>query len=88
MSRAINDIRDDRVPREYKFISLLQHDFEKLIQHILSQHPEIKHESMMELEKTLVLNGILFMSYMPGGGNKHTFAYLYKFRVSKILPPF
>ncbi|HEY3309623.1 MAG TPA: hypothetical protein VGJ93_14310 [Desulfuromonadaceae bacterium] len=75
----INDIRDDRVPREYKFISLLQSDFEKLIHHIMSRHPEIKNESLMELEKTLVLNGILFVSYIPGGGKKYSFAYLYKY---------
>lgn len=75
----INDIRDDRVPREYKVVSLLQNEFENLIQHILSRHPEIHDESLMELEKTLVLNGILFVSYITGGRKKYSFAYLYKY---------
>ena len=75
----INDIRDDRVPRELKCISLLQNEFEKLINNIQTRHIEIQSESLLELEKTLILNGILFVSYITGGRKKYSFAYLYKY---------
>jgi cellulose biosynthesis protein BcsQ len=75
----MQDIKDDRVPREFKRVSLMQDDFEKLLKLIIKQHEELTNATLLELEDTLILNGIIFVKYMPGGKKRFTFAYLYKY---------
>jgi MinD-like ATPase involved in chromosome partitioning or flagellar assembly len=79
LSIIISDIRDNRVPKALKISPLLQNEFEKLLNEIIRQHDALKDKSLIELEETLVLNGIIFVRHISGGRKKYAFAYLYKY---------
>jgi cellulose biosynthesis protein BcsQ len=79
LSIIISDIKNDRVPQALKISPLFQNDFETLLNESIKQHDELKDKSLLELENTLVLNGIIYVRYIAGGRKKYTFAYLYKY---------
>ncbi|MEN8219777.1 MAG: ParA family protein [Pseudomonadota bacterium] len=79
LSIIISAIRDNRVPKALKMSPLIQNEFEDLLNEIIRQHETLKDKSIIELEETLVLNGIIFVRHIPGGIKKYTFAYLYKY---------
>jgi hypothetical protein len=79
LSIIISAIRDDRVPKALKISPLFQNEFEELLNEIIRQHDALKDKSIIELEETLVLNGIIFVRHISGGRKKYTFAYLYKY---------
>jgi cellulose biosynthesis protein BcsQ/GTPase SAR1 family protein len=86
LSIIISDIKDDRISRELKVSPLFQNNFERLLKEIIKQHNELKDKSLKELEDTLVLNGIIFFKYIPGGRKQYTFAYLYKYYLGLRSP--
>ena len=92
LSIIINDIKNNRVSKELKVSPLFQDDFESLLKEIIEQHKgqedyQFDGKSLRDLEDMLVLNGIIFSKYMPGGGRKkYTFAYLYKYYLGLRSP--
>ncbi|WP_407487712.1 hypothetical protein [Acinetobacter baumannii] len=49
-------------------------------------HPELTSETTTAFEEMLVLNGIIFVTLIPGGIKKYSFAYLYKFYLNLKSP--
>ncbi len=46
----------------------------------------MQNVSILDIEKLLKLNGIIFVNYMPGGKKKYTFVYLYKYYLGLRSP--
>lgn len=83
----IEDIlQHDVVPPHLKCSSLIQRDFEKLVDIVRGNHKEIEDVSTTTFEEMLVLNGIIFVTLIPGGIKKFSFAYLYKFYLNLNSP--
>ncbi len=82
----IEDIQNDNVPENLKCSSLVQRDFEKLVEVVKTNHPDIAKVPMTTFEEMLVLNGIIFVTLIPGGIKKYSFAYLYKFYLNLKSP--
>ena len=82
----IEDIQNNKVPGHLKCSSLIQRDFEKLVDIVRSNHPEINDATTTTFEDMLVLNGIIFVTMIPGGIKKFSFAYLYKFYLNLNSP--
>ncbi|XZW32917.1 tyrosine-protein kinase family protein [Acinetobacter baumannii] len=82
----IEDIQNNKVPDNLKCSSLLQKDFEKLVEIVKVNHPELTSETTTAFEEMLVLNGIIFVTLIPGGIKKYSFAYLYKFYLNLKSP--
>jgi len=85
LSTIMNDIKDNKIPKEFKMFSLSQYKFEKLLETILNNHPELEGTSLSEMEETLIRNGIIFVSY-PRGKKMYSFAYLYKYFLGLRTP--
>jgi hypothetical protein len=73
-----NDIRENKVPKNLKELTLFQNDFERLMKHIIDQNAELKDKTPAILIDFLKQNGIIFDRYIIGGLKKYTFTYLYK----------
>lgn len=82
----IEDIQNNKVPDSLKCSSLIQRDFEKLVEKVRSNHEEIADIPTTTFEDMLVLNGIIFVTIIPGGIKKFSFAYLYKFYLNLKSP--
>jgi len=82
----VEDIRNNKVPPELKYSSLLQGDFELLVCKVRENHTELENRSIVEFEEMLVLNGIMFITYISGGMRKFSFAYLYKYYMGLKSP--
>lgn len=82
----VEDIRSSKVPNELKHSSLLQRDFEELVSCVQKNHSELKNKSIIDFEEMLVLNGIIFVTFIPGGRKKFSFAFLYKYYM-ELKPP-
>lgn len=82
----IEDIQSSQVPDHLKYSSLLQKEFEKLVEIVKENHPELKNETTTNFEEMLILNGIIFVTLIPGGIKKYSFAYLYKFYLNLKSP--
>lgn len=82
----IEDIQNNKVPENLKCSSLLQKDFERLVEIVKVNHPDLTKETTTAFEEMLVLNGIIFVTLIPGGIKKYSFAYLYKFYLNLRSP--
>ncbi|MDT7047886.1 KGGVGR-motif variant AAA ATPase [Providencia stuartii] len=82
----IEDIQNNYVSNSLKCSSLIQKDFEKLVQEVRNNHQEISDVPTTTFEDMLVLNGIIFVTLIPGGIKKFSFAYLYKFYLNLKSP--
>lgn len=82
----IEDIQTSEVPDDLRVSSLLQKDFERLVEIVKENHPELINETTNTFEEMLVLNGIIFVTLIPGGIKKYSFAYLYKFYLNLKSP--
>jgi len=82
----IEDIQNNKVPDELKCSSLIQKDFEKLVSIVKNNHPHLKPINTTTFEEMLKLNGIIFVTLIPGGIKKFSFAYLYKFYLNLRSP--
>ena len=82
---VIDDIRNDKVPKEYKVTSLLNHEFEAMAKIIIQNNSFIDFNSS-DVEKILELNGITASKFIPGGGKVHSFAFLYKYYLGLKSP--
>ncbi|HGS5463990.1 TPA: AAA family ATPase [Vibrio parahaemolyticus] len=82
----IEDIQNNKVPETLKCSSLIQRDFEKLVESVRRNHDEISDVPTTTFEDMLVLNGIIFVTIIPGGIKKFSFAYLYKFYLNLKSP--
>ncbi|SHF84480.1 MinD-like ATPase involved in chromosome partitioning or flagellar assembly [Marinomonas polaris DSM 16579] len=83
---VVEDIRNGLVTDDLKYSSLLQNDFEKLIFQVKNNHPDLKEIPFRVFEEMLELNGIVFMTFIPGGKKKYSFAYLYKYYMGLKSP--
>lgn len=83
---VINDIKDDKIPKKLKISPLPEDVFHKLMKTIIARHEELKNRSIIELEESLKLNGIISVRYSPGGIKEYTFAYLYKYYLGLLSP--
>ena len=82
----IEDIQNDNVSDSLKCSSLIQKDFEKLVEEVRNNHSDISNVPTTTFEDMLVLNGIIFVTLIPGGIKKFSFAYLYKFYLNLKSP--
>ena len=75
----VRDIKDNNISRNLKLSYLYENEFEELVKEVKNNHmQELKSDSVSSFEDKLVLNGIIFVSTIPGNQKKYTFAYLYK----------
>jgi cellulose biosynthesis protein BcsQ len=82
----VEDIRNSAVPDRLKCSSLLQNDFEELVEYVKKNHDTIKAIPITHFEEMLVLNGIIFVTYISGGRKKYSFAFLYKYYLGLRSP--
>jgi MinD-like ATPase involved in chromosome partitioning or flagellar assembly len=82
----IEDIRNSLIPEQYKYSSLLQNDFEKLVRCVKDNHSELDNVPLNTFIEMLELNGIMFITFIPGGIKKFSFAYLYKYYLGLSSP--
>lgn len=82
----VEDIRNSSVPDRLKCSSLLQHDFEELVDCVKENHDSLKTVQITHFEEMLVLNGIIFVTYISGGKKKYSFAFLYKYYLGLRSP--
>lgn len=82
----IEDIQNNNVSDSLKRSSLIQKDFEKLVNEVRNNHSEVADIPTTTFEDMLVLNGIIFVTLIPGGIKKFSFAYLYKFYLNLKSP--
>lgn len=82
----VEDIRNSAVPDRLKCSSLLQNDFEELVECVKDNHDDLKTLPVTHFEEMLVLNGIIFVTYISGGRKKYSFAFLYKYYLGLRSP--
>ncbi|EIY5007553.1 AAA family ATPase [Klebsiella quasipneumoniae] len=82
----VEDIRNSAVPDRLKCSSLLQNDFEELVECVKDNHDVLKTLPVTHFEEMLVLNGIIFVTYISGGRKKYSFAFLYKYYLGLRSP--
>lgn len=82
----VGDIRNNQVPEDLKCSSLEQGDFERLVQCIQANNSALKDTPVTAFEEDLVLNGIMFVTYIAGHRKKYSFAYLYKYYMDLVSP--
>ena len=76
----VRDIKDTNISKRLKLSYLFENEFEELVKEVKNNHVnELKNDSVSSFEDKLVLNGIIFVSIIPGNRKKYTFAYLYKY---------
>ncbi|MFA0077378.1 hypothetical protein AB4427_04375 [Vibrio artabrorum] len=82
----VEDIRNSKVDDRLKCSSLLQGEFEELVEAVKQNHPSLQGYSTTHFEDMLVLNGIIFITYISGGRKKYSFAFLYKYYLGLKSP--
>ncbi|MEQ9831706.1 ParA family protein [Pectobacterium versatile] len=82
----VEDIRNSIVPDRLRCSSLLQNEFEELVECVRSNHSNLKFTPVTHFEEMLVLNGIMFVTYISGGRKKYSFAFLYKYYLGLRSP--
>ncbi|MCX2791506.1 KGGVGR-motif variant AAA ATPase [Vibrio sp. Sgm 5] len=82
----VEDIRNSKVDDRLKCSSLLQAEFEELVEAVKRNHPSLNFYSTTHFEDMLVLNGIVFITYISGGRKKYSFAFLYKYYLGLKSP--
>ncbi|CAH6942460.1 MinD-like ATPase involved in chromosome partitioning or flagellar assembly [Vibrio chagasii] len=82
----VEDLRNSKVDDRLKCSSLLQGEFEELVDSVKNNHPELQALPTTHFEDMLVLNGIIFITYINGGRKKYSFAFLYKYYLGLKSP--